>query len=322
MGLAAVAATALPACGGGGGAASDAPASSAGPAAAANRPVLRVGFQKYGFESVMKARGTPGLDVDWSEFPSGPALTEAINAGAIDVGEVGEAPPVFAQAGGVPFKIVAASEAQPKAEAILVKGDSPIRSVADLKGKKVALNKGSNVHYLLIKALEANGLRLDDVQVQYLPPADARPAIDSGAVDAWVIRDPYMAIAQDATGARTLADGTGLVGNHSHFLASEKAVGEKREALAAFVGQLQDAAGWAVAHPEERAKLLAPLLNVAEAPLVEASKRSSEGLVPLDEALVARQQEVADAFSGLGLVPTEVDVADVFDLSFTQALRS
>src|SRR6516162_6344584 len=127
--------------------------------------VIRIGYQKYGSFNVVKARHTlddqltkRGIKIDWVLFPAGPQLLEAMNAGAIDLGHTGEAPPIFAQAANNPFVYIGNQRPNPSGEAILVADNSPIKSVADLKGKKIALNKGSNVHYLLVRALENTGL--------------------------------------------------------------------------------------------------------------------------------------------------------------------
>src|SRR4051812_33264635 len=165
--------------------------------ARADAKVVRLGFQKYGKLVLLKHQGTLetalaplGFSVTWTEFPSGPPLLEAINAGAIDFGNTGEAPPIFAQAARVPFVYVAYEPPAPRGEAILVARDSALKTVADLKGKTVALNKGSNVHYLLVKALDRAGVKYSEIQTVFLAPADARAAFERGAVDAWVIWDP------------------------------------------------------------------------------------------------------------------------------------
>ncbi len=151
--------------------------------------VVRIGFQKYGKLVLLKSKGTLegklkplGYKVVWTEFPAGPQLLEALNVGAIDFGNTGEAPPIFAQAAGAPLVYVAHEPPAPEGEAILVPKDSPIKSVADLKGKKVALNKGSNVHYLLVKALEKAGVKYSDIEPVFLAPADARAAFERGSV--------------------------------------------------------------------------------------------------------------------------------------------
>ena len=193
---------------------------------------LRIGYQKAASLFVLqKAQGTLekrlaplNASVKWVEFPAGPQLLEGLNLGSVDVGYVGEAPPIFAQAAGARFAYIGYDPAAPEAEAILVPKDSSIKSVAELKGKKVALNKGSNVHYLLVKLLEKNGLKLSDIQPVYLPPADARAAFERKSVDAWVIWDPFSAAAEKAIGARVLADGKGVVNNYQYYLAERSFV--------------------------------------------------------------------------------------------------
>jgi len=191
--------------------------------------VVRIGFQKYGKLVLLKSKATlegklkaAGYSVVWTEFPSGPPLLEALNVGAIDFGNAGEAPPIFAQAAGAPLQYVAYEPPAPRGEAILVPKDSRLNSVADLRGKKVALNKGSNVHYLLVKALEKAGVKYSEIEPVFLAPADARAAFERGAVDAWVIWDPYLSAAEAATGARTLSDGTGIVSNYQFYFSSKK----------------------------------------------------------------------------------------------------
>src|SRR6195952_4025033 len=188
---------------------------------------LRIGYQKYGTLVLLKAKGTlekklaeQGVQVQWTEFPGGPQLLEGLNVGSIDFGVTGETPPVFAQAAKADLVYVAYEPPAPTSEAIRVPKDSPIQSVADLKGKKVVLNKGSNVHYLLVRALQDAGLKYSDIQTVFLPPAEARPAFERAAVDAWVIWDPYQAAAEQQLQARTLKDGTHLVDNHQFYLAT------------------------------------------------------------------------------------------------------
>lgn len=209
--------------------------SAAALAAALPRPAraasdtLRIGYQKYGTLVLLKAQGTLekrlaplGIQVKWAEFPGGPQLLEALNVGSVDFGTTGETPPIFAQAAGADLQYVAYEPPAPKGEAIVVAKDSPLKSVKDLKGKRVALNKGSNVHYLLVKALEKAGLKYEDVQTVFLNPSDARAAFERGSVDAWVIWDPFLAAAEHQLGARQLADGVGLVSNHQFYLASRR----------------------------------------------------------------------------------------------------
>jgi sulfonate transport system substrate-binding protein len=191
---------------------------SATPAAVAQDKVVRMGNQKVGAFALLKARGTLeqrlkplGYSVTWKEFPGGPQLLEAVKVDAVDFAHSGEAPPIFAQSAGAPLLYIGHEPPAPNGEAILVPKDSPIATIADLKGRKIALNKGSNVHYLLVKALEKAGVKYADVELIFLPPAEGRAAFEKGAVDAWVIWEPYRAAAEIALGARTLANGSGLV---------------------------------------------------------------------------------------------------------------
>src|SRR3984885_13076511 len=213
------------------------------PARAADR-VVRIGYQKYGNFILSKGTGAfdktlaaQGVAVEWTEFPSGPPLLEALNAGAIDIGQTGEAPPIFAQAANAGFVYIAHEPPAPKGEAILVPKDSPIKSVADLKGEKVALNKGSNVHYLVVKLLEKAGVKYSDITPVFLAPADARAAFERGSVDAWAIWDPFQAAAEATTEAKTLSDGTETVPNYQFYLSSQKFLESDSKALDAILAE-------------------------------------------------------------------------------------
>lgn len=280
--------------------------------------VVRIGYQKYGKVVLLKSKGTlepklaaEGYKVVWTEFPSGPPLLEALNVGAIDFGNTGEAPPIFAQAAGAPIRYVANEPPAPKSEAILVPKDSPLKSVADLKGKKVALNKGSNVHYLLLKALEKAGDKYSEVEPVFLAPADARAAFERGAVDAWVIWDPFQAAAEAATGARTLADGTDIVANYQFYFSSKKFLGANPKIIDAVLAELSSVDDWAKGDIHAVAEQLAPSIGLS-VPVVEvALKRQAYGIKPLTDAVIADQQQVADAFFALNLIPKSIKISDV-----------
>ena len=286
------------------------------PALAQQEKVIRIGFQKYGKIILLKSRGSLekaieplGYRVTWTEFPAGPQLLEGINVGAIDVGNTGEAPPIFAQAAGAPLAYVAHEPPAPRGEAILVPRSSTIASVAELKGKKVALNKGSNVHYLLVKALEKAGVPYGDVTTVFLAPADARAAFERGAVDAWAIWDPFQAAAEKTLGARTLTDGTGLVANHQFYLAHERFVANHEAALKIFLRQLAEVDAWAKNDIKAVGEALSASTGIP-APIIElALGRQSYGIRPLDAETVAEQQRIADTFHALGLLPKAITIA-------------
>jgi sulfonate transport system substrate-binding protein len=279
---------------------------------------LRVGYQRYGSLSLLKARNeAPG--VTWSLFESGPALTEALKAGSIDIGETGEAPPIFAAAGNINFKIVATSDEVPQGEAVLVKSDSGIQTFADLKGRTVALNKGSNVHWLLVKLLQANNMTLQDITVKYLKPAEGRPAFDSGQVDAWVIWDPYFALAE-GPGVKILANATGLAGNREYILATPDAVENKPDQVGDLLSSLDATTDWGIANPDERARVLAPELRIPEDVTKRSLARSAKPLAPVTPAIGEELQAIADGFANLELIPERVDIAARIDSQFTEVL--
>ena len=283
--------------------------SRAGPAA------LRVGYQKYGTLLLLKASGLLeeklkplGTSVEWKQFISGPPLMEALGAGAIDGGAAGETPPIFAPAANVPLVYRGAEPPAPQGEAILVRADSSLRDLKDLKGRKVALNKGSNVHYLFVEALAKTGLRPTDVQPVYLSPADGRAAFERGSVDAWVIWDPFFAAAQAAGGTRVLADATDLAANHQFYLGTRSyrdagVLAAFREAIAAVDDHVN-------ADPTAAARLLAPAVGLPEPTVLTAVKRQSAGLLPMTDRLVSEQQRIADAFFDLKLIPRAIKVSE------------
>lgn len=277
---------------------------------------IRIGYQKYGSLVLLKGRGSLetalqplGVTVAWSEFPSGPPLLEALNAGAIDFGSAGEAPPIFAQAASPELRYVATEPPAPR-EAILVPKDSPVRSVADLRGKTIALNKGSNVHFLLVRALAQAGVPYDGVKLAFLAPADANAAFVRGSVDAWAIWDPYLAAAERATGARVLADGQGLAPNRQFYLSRRGFTDSSPEIVSAVLKAIGEVDAWAEGHADAVAAELAPAVGIPAPVLGVALGRLSYGVAPLDAAAVADQQKVADAFHGLGLLPRPIRVAD------------
>jgi sulfonate transport system substrate-binding protein len=276
---------------------------------------LNIGFQKYGLLPIVKERGdldkalkAKGIEIKWVEFPAGPQLLEGLNVGSVSFGEAGEAPPIFAQAANSNLVYVANQPAAPKAEALIVPKNSKIQSVQDLKGKRVVLNKGSNVHYLLLKVLEANHLKLDDIQVVYLPPADARAAFEKGAVDAWVIWDPFFAAAEQQLGAKVLATGENLVSNHQFYLADRKFAQSHPDVLKAVVNELNTTTQWVSSHQNEAAKLLEKPTGLPLNILETSISRMGFGVKPISNEVAKEQQYVADAFYQQKLIPNQINI--------------
>jgi sulfonate transport system substrate-binding protein len=281
-------------------------------------PPLRIGFQKSAsLLALQKSQGTlerrlapQGVTVQWVEFPAGPQLLEGLNLGAVDVGFVGEAPPIFAQAAGANFVYIGNDPAAPEAEAIVVPKGSTLNSVAELKGRKVALNKGSNVHYLLVRALEKAGLKYSDIQPVFLPPADARAAFERGAVDAWVIWDPFLAAVQKQTGARILADGRGVVNNYAYYLAERSYAERYPQVIKALFEDTQERSRWLKDNLKQAAALIGPLQGLDPAVVELSLTRYQFGVTPLTPAVAAEQQKIADVFAELKLIPRPIRIAD------------
>ncbi|WP_223956903.1 sulfonate ABC transporter substrate-binding protein [Paraburkholderia sabiae] len=290
-------------------------ASTALPSFADNRAKeIRIGYQKAASTLVLlKAHGTlekrfapQGVNVKWTEFPAGPQLLEGLNVGSIDFGYVGEAPPVIAQAAGANFVYTAYEIPTPQAEGILVHRDAPIQSVADLKGKRVAFNKGSDVHWFLVAALQKAGVKYSDIQPVFLPPADARAAFERGAIDAWAIWDPFLEAAKRQSNARLLTDGTGIVSHHQFFLSARSFAQQNSELVDAVVTEVGKEGAWVREHYAEAAAQLAPIQGL-DANVIEAGLRHYAHVYkPIDAGVLAEQQKIADTFTELRIIPTKI----------------
>ncbi|WP_046721568.1 sulfonate ABC transporter substrate-binding protein [Heyndrickxia coagulans] len=281
--------------------------------------VVRIGYQKFGTLNILKAKGTLekalkplGYSVKWTEFPGGPQLLEALNAGSLDFGHTGEAPPIFAQAAGAPLVYFANSASNPKGEAIIVPKNSNIHSLKGLKGKKIALNKGSNVHYLLVRALEKAGIPYSSIHPVFLAPADARTAFEKGDVDAWVIWDPFLADAQLATKARTIADGTGLVENREFFLAAKPFAQNHADVLDVIFKQLEKTERWVEKNPKQAAEFLAPQIGMDKKSLELTLSRKNFGTEKITTQTLKDQQQIANEFYKLKLIPKPIKVKEAF----------
>uniref|UniRef100_A0A832H6P7 Putative aliphatic sulfonates-binding protein n=1 Tax=Oscillatoriales cyanobacterium SpSt-402 TaxID=2282168 RepID=A0A832H6P7_9CYAN len=298
--------------------ASNPSASPAASSAVTNITTVRVGFQKAAsILSLLKSKGIlekafapSGVSVTWAEFPAGQPMLEALNAGSIDFGYTGEAPPVFAQATGVPLRYVAYDPWGPKGEAIVVPKDSPIQSLTDLKGKKVGVAKGSNTQYLLVSALQSVGLKFEDVEVKFLKPADARAAFERKDIDAWSIWDPYLAVAEEQANARILTDATGLAPNLGYYLAAQSFVDKSPEALKIVLDEVKKESEWAQSNPAEVAKFLAAGLGIDTAILEKAEKRRKYDVLPLTPEVISGQQKIADTFQTIKLIPKAIKIED------------
>lgn len=290
------------------------------PASAADAAkTVRIGFQKSStLATILKTNGelekrlaALGYNVTWSEFASGLPLLEALNVGAIELSaDVADTVPVFAQAAGAKLTYVAQEAPSPTAQAILVRPDSPLKDVAELKGKKVAVTKAAGAHFLLISALSKAGLKFKDIEPAYLSPADGRAAFEKGAVDAWVVWDPFVAAAQKQANARVLSDGTGIASYQRYYLASTTFAAQEPKVIETYFELLQSTGKWVKANPQEAAKVLAPVWGLDTAIVETANGRRSYQVRNLKPDDLAEQQRIADVFFAEGLLPKEVKATD------------
>lgn len=287
-------------------------------AAATEARTLRIGYQRSSTlvallreDGSLEAALRPlGVSVSWHEFTSGLPIMEALNVDQIDVSaDVADTVPVFAQAAQARIVYVAEEAASPAAQAILVPAESPARTVADLKGKRVAVTKGAGSHYLLLAALSREGLSFKSISPAYLTPADGRAALTSGGVEAWVAWDPFLSAAQAQAGARILRDGAGLSLYKRYYLASESFAQKSPDVLGVLFARLREAGTWTKAHPDEAATKLAALWRLDPAVVRTANDRRSYRVQPVTRDGLAEQQTIADAFLAEGLLPRAVDTS-------------
>ncbi len=273
---------------------------------------VRIGYQKNGSLVILRRQRQlerAGLAVEWVEFASGPPLLEALNAGAVDFGATGDTPPIFAQAAGAELLYVGAQPIAGANAAVLVRADGPIRTTADLRGKRVAFTKGSSAHNMILHVLAAAGLRPADIQHVNLQPADAGAAFRSGALDAWTVWDPFFAMAELEPATRVLTTGVGVAPSNSFFLARRTFATEQPGTVLALLDAINAAAEWARDNTEALAAMMTEVTGVPLAAQRVAAPRGVYAVQPLDPAIVTQQQAIADRFAELRIIPTRIDVA-------------
>ena len=295
------------------------PAALLGTARAADVEKLRIGYQKSSTLTIFlksrslleKALAPLKIEVQWHEFTSGLPLLEALNVGAIDLSaDVADAVPPFALAAGAKLTYYALETPSPLAQAIVVQKDSPITSLTQLKGKKVAFAKGAGAHYLILEALAQNGLSIRDIEPAYLSPADGRSAFEGGNVAAWVIWDPFLAAVQRQSGARILLEGGKYSSYRRFYLAATPYAQRRSDVLGVVYGELQRAGEWIKKNPGAAAEWNAPLIGLDAATVEAANSRRSYQVQPIDSDALAEQQRIADKFTQAQILPKRVVVAD------------
>ncbi|EXB45609.1 putative aliphatic sulfonates-binding protein [Acinetobacter sp. 1000160] len=277
---------------------------------------LRIGFQKSSInfaitkQQKLLEQEFPNAKVTWNEFPAGPQILEALAVGSIDVGVTGDAPPVYAQAAGKPLYYIAYETAKPLASAILIPKGSSLKQLADLKGKRIALQKGSSAHFLLVQAVRKAGLKWSDIQPIWLTPADARAAFQKGAVDAWAIWDPYYASTELEDQAKVLATGKNLSPNYTFYLAAPNFVQQHPQAVTGLLKQINQADRWVQQHQSETADLIGKStgLKPAVSSLFVQRRPRPSAAAPLNAKVIAEQQQLADIFSQQGIIPNSIRI--------------
>ncbi|WP_082918160.1 sulfonate ABC transporter substrate-binding protein [Oceanobacillus sp. Castelsardo] len=279
--------------------------------------VVRIGYQKNGPLLILKSLGTleerleaMGYSVEWNEFQAGPLLVEALNAESIDFGRTGNTPPIFAQAANAPFVYVAVGFSKYEGSGILVPKGSDIKELVDLHGKTVGFAKGSSSHYLIVKALEKVGLQYSDITPAFLNPGDARVAFEQGTIDAMVVWDPYTASTELHSDGELLVNGEGLTTDRDFFVAS-KSFAENEEIINVILEEIENSSEWANNHHEELVEMLAPIFNIDEESIEKSVDRRVYGVEEITEDIIKEQQEIADTFYRLKIIPKEINVEEV-----------
>jgi sulfonate transport system substrate-binding protein len=282
-------------------------------------PVLQVGDQKGGAKSLMTAAGAlTGIEhlIEWNIFAAAAPLLEALNAGAIDCGGVGDAPFAFARAAGVRAKVIAATRSSGASTALLVPAKSTARTFADLKGRTIGTGKGSVGHFLILAAREKAGLSASDINLAFLSPADAKAAFVAGAIDAWSTWGPYVYLAVEQNKARILLDGQGLMSGLSYEVATERAISEKRDLLRTFSDRLEKASHWGLINVDAYAAAWAGETGVPYEVARQTLLVRGFAPAPIDARMIADQQHTVDVYFQEGILPVHDDAATGFDASF------
>lgn len=278
---------------------------------------LRVGYQRGGeLWNLLKAQGTlekrfPDVTVTWSLFSAGPPLLEALNTGSVDIGAVGETPPIFAQAAGAPLAYVAQQAGSGAGSGIIVPENSPITTPEELRGKKIAFANGSSAHLLLIRALEKLGLQYGDIEPVLLNPPEARAAFEGGSVDAWVVWNPFLEGAIQELNARVLVDGVDVSPTKSYVIAASAFLEQHPEIITGIIEELRTAYEWSLEHQDEYAALLEQETEIPAAIWLGSFDRDTPELLYMDQETVDYQQKVADVFYNLELIPEKLTIQDV-----------
>jgi sulfonate transport system substrate-binding protein len=292
-------------------------------ASASAQTILRVGDQKGNSQAVMQAAGAlkdVPYQIEWKEFPAAAPLLEALGAGAIDTGLVGDAPFTFAAAANVPVKAIGTIRQSRDGLAILVPRDSKIHSFEDLRGKKIATGRGSIGHQLILAALEAKGWSSSDVQIVFLAPSDAKVAYTQGSVDAWSTWEPYVSQEEVLFQSVRVITAEGITPGLGFQVASPDAIRDKRAELEDFLRRLTAARAWSLSNVNAYAETWGKLMGIPPAVPLNWLSRAKIHVAPIDDGVVADEQKTIDLYFRAGLIKQKLNAADIVDRSFSGAI--
>lgn len=296
------------------------------PLAHAASPItLVVGDQNYyNVRASVEASGVlkdAPYTVDWKHFQSAAPVAEGLEAGALDLGFLGDSGFIFLAAKGAAVKLIGVSRQNPDTIALLVPKDSPARTIEDLKGKKVAYWPGAWSQQLTLRALEKAGLPNDYVEFVKLMPIDAAAALPQGSIDAFPVWEPYISQQQVFSGARPIITARGLMPGLSSIAANANAIEPKRAAIADFLGRLKKARAWVQANKETYADLWAKKANLDQAVSRHWIGQADMSVGPVDAGAAADYQGTADFLVQTGALAKSFDTKTAIDTSFSDAFN-
>lgn len=279
---------------------------------------LQIGFQKSSLnflvarEQKLFEQQFPNTKIEWREFPAGPQMLEALAVGAVDFGYVGNTPPIFAQAADKDLSYAGYEVYPEKSLGLVLPANSSIKSLSDLKGKRIALQRGSSAHEFLAKVLQKAHLSWQDINPIWLPPADARAAFNKGSVDAWAIWDPFLSAIQLSGPIKTLIDGSQFPTTYSYYISNPKFTHTHPNVTNKVLKSLNDADKWILNNQDLAIDLYARSTglkkDVAKNALDRRSKPSP--IRPITSVNIESQQQIADLFYTEKLIPKKINIQD------------
>lgn len=287
-----------------------------------DKGTITIGYQKGNTLNILKEHGNldkalneAGYNIEWKVFTTGTVLLEALNTNNIDFGHASDGNAVFMQAGGHPLNYVASEAPYPEGVALVVKEESDITSIEDLKGKTIGVTKGGNQHYLLLVALEQAGLSLDDVEIKfYKDAAEGLAAFTKDEFDVYGTWDPYLAIVESKVDTRTIVNGSDLTENRTFYFATEQLLADKPDVVTTILEELQNADTWANENKTEVAEILSAELGLEVEPLQKANDRRTFGVQKIGDEIIASQQQLADTFFEAQLLENDIRIEEAVNI--------